>query len=373
MTDFMCNVLIMGKTGSGKSSLLNYLCDKKLAETGAGHAVTGEGLFPYQATIKKQQIRFFDSWGIEAGKTDRWIELIKDALKEHGVEKSMEEWFHSVIYCIQAGGQRIEKLDTEIISRFLKECYHLTIVLTKADQLSPQALEKFKEEIYKEIKLSSGDKADTIKIIPCCTQKLQLRSGNSRPFGRNEILSSIIHSWQNTIVDRIPKHISSKICKEIDLWADKEKEKLKEKNIVSGMGIWNKGLYRIILQNGKKKISQIQNTILPGEIQEAVESCKKANFSLVNTENLKVEDCTFNNKNLKKTQVQISELISQFVGGLLFFPLLVQLISAATKKRQENERQKIETFIDELAGQIKEKIISLENDIKKIIQQALDF
>ena len=41
--NFRCNVLIMGKTGTGKSTLLNYICDANLAETGSGKPVTGEG------------------------------------------------------------------------------------------------------------------------------------------------------------------------------------------------------------------------------------------------------------------------------------------------------------------------------------------
>ena len=69
--DFICNVLIIGETGAGKSTLLNYLCDKKIADTGTGKPVTGEGIYEYNVNINNQEVRLFDSWGIEAGKTGR--------------------------------------------------------------------------------------------------------------------------------------------------------------------------------------------------------------------------------------------------------------------------------------------------------------
>ena len=37
------NILIAGKSGVGKSSLLNYIFGEEVAETGAGKPVTAEG------------------------------------------------------------------------------------------------------------------------------------------------------------------------------------------------------------------------------------------------------------------------------------------------------------------------------------------
>ena len=45
------NILIAGKSGVGKSSLLNYIFGEEVAETGAGKPVTAEGLHEYLSLI----------------------------------------------------------------------------------------------------------------------------------------------------------------------------------------------------------------------------------------------------------------------------------------------------------------------------------
>ena len=56
--NFRCNVLIMGKTGTGKSTLLNYICDANLAETGSGKPVTGEGIYDIRMSINGQKNKY---------------------------------------------------------------------------------------------------------------------------------------------------------------------------------------------------------------------------------------------------------------------------------------------------------------------------
>ena len=46
------NILIAGKSGVGKSSLLNYIFGEEVAETGAGKPVTAEGLHEYSFELK---------------------------------------------------------------------------------------------------------------------------------------------------------------------------------------------------------------------------------------------------------------------------------------------------------------------------------
>ena len=85
MEDFGCNILIMGKTGVGKSSLLNYLCGQNKALTGTGKPVTGRGFQNYDANINNQTVRIFDSWGLEADKTEEWLKILDTELEHRKV------------------------------------------------------------------------------------------------------------------------------------------------------------------------------------------------------------------------------------------------------------------------------------------------
>jgi predicted GTPase len=57
------NVLLIGASGSGKSSLINYLAGKPLAPVGhSGSSCTKENTF-YEVTLLNRKIRIFDTQG----------------------------------------------------------------------------------------------------------------------------------------------------------------------------------------------------------------------------------------------------------------------------------------------------------------------
>ena len=58
--DFRCNIVTLGKTGAGKSSLLNYLFGTNFPAR-AGKPVTPYGLDEKEGDINGQRIRVYDS------------------------------------------------------------------------------------------------------------------------------------------------------------------------------------------------------------------------------------------------------------------------------------------------------------------------
>jgi len=274
MEDFMCNVLILGKSGTGKSSLLNYLCDSDLAKTGTGRPVTKEGIYEYVVKIKGQDIKIFDSYGIEPGKVDRWNEVIRKAKLEHGVQCSIADWFHSVIYCIQAGGGRVEDIDVGIIRNFLDEGNRVTIVLTKADQVDEDDEKKMCETIIRGIPI---DRRDGIKVIPTCVGANK-RSGYEPPFGRDEVCEAILNGWKDTVLQRLPKHVIARIeeCVKFRLNAIKENSMTK----VQGLSMNNEDLYDKINNDVQNFESELKNEIIPNILKESARMCHKADMQL---------------------------------------------------------------------------------------------
>ena len=127
------NVLIIGKSGVGKSSLLNYIFDKELMETGTGRPVTKKGIFTEELKVSDNFIvKLSDTWGLEANKAKEWEELIKDEIKKHDCE-DISDWFHTILFCISAKSSRIEDFEKKIIKGLIEDGNKIIVILTHSD------------------------------------------------------------------------------------------------------------------------------------------------------------------------------------------------------------------------------------------------
>ena len=148
------NAVIVGQTGVGKSSLINYLYGHKVAKTGVGGPVTEKavnGFHAYNFELNGLPVCVFDSWGLEVGKHEEWLQNLDNEFKQRGVNESADKWFHSAFYCIQAGGARVQECDIAIIKKFRAKSYPITVVLTKCDQVSEEVEEDLRKELQAQI------------------------------------------------------------------------------------------------------------------------------------------------------------------------------------------------------------------------------
>ena len=162
--ELILNLLILGQTGTGKSSIVNALVGDDVEKTSIGKPETpkerkneaGEierGIYPHSHEIDGKKVVIYDSWGLEVDKATEWEGIIEEELKKRSEDKDIKDWFHSVTYCIQAGGYKIQDFDIKMIKLFMDKKYNVIVALTKSDQIGNAKREKFIKEIEKAIKI----------------------------------------------------------------------------------------------------------------------------------------------------------------------------------------------------------------------------
>lgn len=118
-----------------------------MAKAGPGKPISTH-IKKYETELDGKKVNLYDSMGFEVN-NEKCIKDIKNALKERSADKDIKDWFHSVTYCIQAGGLKIQDFDIKMIKQFVDENYNVIIALTKSDQINEEKEEKFINTIKK--------------------------------------------------------------------------------------------------------------------------------------------------------------------------------------------------------------------------------
>jgi GTP-binding protein EngB required for normal cell division len=208
------NVLILGKTGVGKTSLFNYIFGVDLMKTGAGRPVTGMGLFEETITLNPNLIlHLYDSWGLEADKSQSWKALIQAALDQHNV-REIKDWFHTIIYCLSAKSARVEDFDLEMINTLAKDGNPVLVVLTHCDVMNVKpSIEAMREVITKKCLVQDQD------IVEVSNHAKKLLSGKqTEAFGKEKIIHRIKVNLLGSISSKMPKILADIGHQKIDQW-----------------------------------------------------------------------------------------------------------------------------------------------------------
>lgn len=269
------NIIVAGKTGTGKSTLINAIFGKEVAETGTGRPVT-ERINEYKH--ENIPIHIWDTVGLEldSEKTRQAIDEIKKTIASKNESKDQLDQIHTIWYCINSGSNRYEGAELE----FIKELYSIgvpfTIVLTQCYG-SKKNIKKF-EEIIKKTNKENG--LTNISIIQVLAQEYEIELPEDKivkipVFGLNELVNMTVEKLPDYLecgfiaAQKVSETLKHEKCEEL-IWSyvDRVKNNCSSKRKIIN---WDKVPFINILiadMHIKKlfrDISKIYNTEIPEE------------------------------------------------------------------------------------------------------------
>lgn len=122
------NILIAGRTGVGKSTLINAVFQGNMAETGQGKPVTKN---TREITKTGMPLSIWDTRGLEMSAFKETISDLERLLGERAKESDHRKHIHIAWICIHEDGRRVEDAEIEL-SQALSKHMPVIGVVTKA-------------------------------------------------------------------------------------------------------------------------------------------------------------------------------------------------------------------------------------------------
>ena len=377
------NVILLGKTGVGKSSLINAPLQRNEADTGGFTPVTNEIKFYHE-----DHLRLYDTIGIELSNersATKILEEMKKLIEDN--EKKSPDWFiHCIWYCIS--GDRFEpkeegKVVDELMNTYKDGKYPIIFAYLQAvDHEAIAKMQKGLQDLYpnidfidiiaRDIKSSNGmqiPKKNLDKIKEMTINKFG-ESINSMSFIhiQNKVKQRVRQKIDNLICDKNLNYLSNTICNVYEKLLDQLNEKDKNEIIEEVKFIINYSREKLdfnddimnYINEFKNEISKYEknNNINPKEIT------RKLLPKIKTTEKSELQTI------IEKTRKKIEELFNNGINeqNIIYKK---EIYNFFVKKIKANAELHIEESFKGIKSELKNR---LKNDIQKSqnIQELLN-
>ncbi|MBD5159316.1 MAG: DUF697 domain-containing protein [Ruminococcus sp.] len=165
------NIIVAGKTGVGKSTLVNAVFGQKIANTGTGRPVTQE---LKEITVPNYPLRIYDTVGLELNK-DQQIRVKNDIINlisEKRHSGNIDSQIHCIWYCVSGTSGRFEIEEENFVKSLAGESgVPVIVVVTQAISKKAKDLQKCIDEMNLPIHKSFCVLAEDYEIDEDYTKK----------------------------------------------------------------------------------------------------------------------------------------------------------------------------------------------------------
>lgn len=137
------NIIVAGKTGVGKTTLINAIFGKKIEKTGIGEPITKE---LKKITTPNCPIVLYDTVGLElnAEQQKRVKDDIVSLINNKQKGEAIDEYIHCIWYCVNANSNRFEPEEQEFVKSLATESdVQVIIIITQSYGKNAKELQKY--------------------------------------------------------------------------------------------------------------------------------------------------------------------------------------------------------------------------------------
>lgn len=177
------NIIVAGKTGVGKSTLINAVFKDKLAETGMGKPVTTH---MRKITKKGVPLAIYDTRGFELGKEvqSEVKKEVVDTISKGFATQDINKAIHCIWYCINTASNRIEPEEIQWIRELSmdNQITQVPIIIVLTQSFSKKKAQEMRQMLLDE-------NLDVIQVIPVLAEDYEIEDlGTAKSYGLDVLI-----------------------------------------------------------------------------------------------------------------------------------------------------------------------------------------
>ena len=192
------NVIVAGKTGVGKSTLINAVFREELAETGMGKPVTEH---MRKLSKKGVPLAIYDTRGFELGREvqSEVKKEIVDTINNCLMTQDINSAIHCIWYCINTASNRIEPEEIEWLRELSKEnkVTQVPIIIVLTQSFSKKKADELRKTLLDE-------NLDVVQIIPVLAQDYEIDDEYvAKAFGLDVLIKVMGEALPEELIDTL--------------------------------------------------------------------------------------------------------------------------------------------------------------------------